>query len=96
MAFRSLYALNIFCENMEDKIFEYGIKDNFWGPVGGSGPCGPCSEIYYDVKGKSCGPNCGPNCECGRYLEFGNLELMKYNKILVFYTHLRLPTLLYL
>jgi alanyl-tRNA synthetase len=65
----------------KDKIFEYGIKDNFWGPVGDSGPCGPCSEIYYDVKGKSCGPNCGPNCKCGRYLEIWNLVFMQYYKI---------------
>ncbi len=61
-------------------IYEFNMKDNFWGPVGASGPCGPCSEIHYDVKGKSCGNKCGPNCECGRYLEIWNLVFMEYNK----------------
>lgn len=67
----------------QDKIYGFGMKDNFWGPVGDSGPCGPCSEIHYDVTGKQCkhGKECGPNCECGRYLEIWNLVFMQYNKI---------------
>ena len=67
----------------EENIYEFGLKDNFWGPVGEFGPCGPCSEIHYDVTGKACkhGKGCGPNCECGRYLEIWNLVFMQYNKV---------------
>jgi alanyl-tRNA synthetase len=54
---------------------------NFWGPVGSSGPCGPCSELYYD-RGVSfgCGsPDCRPGCDCDRYVEFWNLVFTGYN-----------------
>ncbi|MBU0476522.1 alanine--tRNA ligase, partial [Patescibacteria group bacterium] len=60
----------------KERIEEFGLKDNFWGPVGETGPCGPCSEIHYD-RGKKygCGdPACGPNCErCRRFVELWNL-----------------------
>jgi len=69
----------------EERISSFGIKDNFWGPVGNSGPCGPCSEIYYDrgesfKKTKCSLENCGPNCDCGRFVEIWNLVFMEYNK----------------
>ena len=56
-------------------------SDNFWGPTGASGPCGPCSEIYYDQgPGFGCGsPDCRPGCECDRYLEYWNLVFTEYN-----------------
>lgn len=66
----------------EKRITEFK-KDNFWGPVGETGPCGPSTEIFYD-KGEEfgCGDkNCGPNCEkCDRFVEIWNLVLMEYFK----------------
>ena len=65
-----------------ERIFEFGMKANFWGPVTKTGPCGPCSEIFYDLTKIPCekGKNCGPNCECGRFVEVWNLVFMEYNK----------------
>jgi len=70
---------------LKEKIKSFGIKDNFWGPVGSFGPCGPCSEIHYDrgkeFQKKACLlENCGPNCGCGRFVEIWNLVFMEYNK----------------
>ncbi len=66
----------------ENKIREFE-KDNFWGPVGNNGPCGPSSEIFYD-RGETfgCGDkNCGPNCsKCNRFVEIWNLVFMQYFK----------------
>ncbi|MFR5727716.1 MAG: alanine--tRNA ligase, partial [Clostridium sp.] len=55
-----------------DRIFRFGKEDNFW--EHGSGPCGPCSEIYYDRGEKfGCGkPGCTVGCECDRYIEVWN------------------------
>lgn len=55
-----------------EKIFKFGKEDNFW--EHGSGPCGPCSEIYYDRGEKyGCGsPDCTVGCECDRYMEIWN------------------------
>ena len=55
-----------------ENIFRFGKKDNFW--EHGSGPCGPCSEIYYDRGEKyGCGsPDCTVGCECDRYMEVWN------------------------
>lgn len=65
-----------------NKIVRCGEKDNFWGPAGNSGPCGPCSEIHYDFGAeKGCGEaDCGPNCECGRFKEIWNLVFTQYNQ----------------
>ncbi len=56
----------------EDRIFKFGKKDNFW--EHGAGPCGPCSEVYYDRGEKySCGkPDCTVGCDCDRYIEVWN------------------------
>ena len=56
----------------EDRIFRFGKEDNFW--EHGAGPCGPCSEIYYDRGEKyGCGkPGCTVGCDCGRYMEVWN------------------------
>ena len=56
----------------EDRIYRMGKEDNFW--EHGSGPCGPCSEVYYD-RGEEfgCGkPDCAPGCDCDRYIEIWN------------------------
>ena len=66
----------------KEKIFEFGLKENFWGPVSAVGPCGPCSEIHYEKWTEPCRKRklCGPNCECGRFVEIWNLVFMTYNK----------------
>jgi len=66
----------------EEKILRFGEEDNFWGPAGDTGPCGPCSEIHYDLgAGVGCGkPDCGPNCECGRFVEIWNLVFTQYDQ----------------
>jgi len=66
----------------EKKIVRMGKEDNFWGPVGHSGPCGPCSEIFYDTGPKpGCERSpeeCDPTCECGRFVELWNLVFTEY------------------
>ncbi|MFW6150248.1 MAG: alanine--tRNA ligase [Chloroflexota bacterium] len=66
----------------EERILRFGDEDNFWGPAGDSGPCGPCSELHYDMgKEYGCGrPDCKPNCECGRFSEIWNLVFTQYDQ----------------
>ena len=45
----------------EEQIFHYGRDDNWWGPAGQTGPCGPDTEIFYDMGKPKCGPDCGPS-----------------------------------
>lgn len=63
-----------------ERILRLGEEDNFWGPAGDSGPCGPCSEIHYDFgEAAGCGkPNCNPSCKCGRFCEIWNLVFMQF------------------
>lgn len=62
-----------------ERIVRLGKEDNFW--EHGSGPCGPCSEIYFDRGEKyGCGSSdCGPGCECDRYTEFWNLVFTQFD-----------------
>ncbi len=65
-----------------ERIVRLGKKDNFWGPAGLTGACGPCSELYYD-RGEEfgCGSeNCKPGCDCDRYLEYWNLVFNQFNQ----------------
>ena len=65
-----------------DRIFEFGLKDNFW-QMGDTGPCGPCSEIHYDmgVAASDQGhTDCAFGCDCGRYVELWNLVFMQFDR----------------
>ncbi|MEW6033795.1 MAG: alanine--tRNA ligase [Chloroflexota bacterium] len=65
-----------------ERVIRLGKKDNFWGPAGDSGPCGPCSEIHYDL-GKDVGcrrADCNPGCDCERFVEVWNLVFMQFNQ----------------
>jgi alanyl-tRNA synthetase len=64
-----------------DKIIRLGKEDNFWGPAGDTGACGPCSELYID-KGEEFGcsdPECKPGCDCERYMEYWNLVFNQFD-----------------
>lgn len=64
----------------DDQIYFYGKEDNWWGPAGQTGPCGPDTEIFYDDGRPKCGPECGPSCHCGKFTEIWNNVFMQYNK----------------
>ena len=63
-----------------ERIFFLPREDNWWGPAGQTGPCGPDTEIFYDNGQPKCGPDCRPGCHCGKYLEIWNNVFMGYNK----------------
>ncbi len=65
-----------------ERIVRLGKKDNWWGPVGDTGPCGPDTEIHYD-RGEEfgCGsPDCKPGCDCDRWGELWNLVFQQYDQ----------------
>ncbi|KAL0266223.1 UNVERIFIED_CONTAM: hypothetical protein PYX00_011941 [Menopon gallinae] len=64
----------------KEHIFYFPKKQNWWGPAGMSGPCGPDTEIFYDTGKTACGATCDPSCSCGKYLEIWNNVFMQYNK----------------
>ena len=63
-----------------ERIFYLPKKDNWWGPAGQTGPCGPDTEIFYDSGKKPCGKGCKPGCGCGKYFEIWNDVFIQYNK----------------
>ena len=63
-----------------DKIFFLPKKNNWWGPAGLTGPCGPDTEMFIITDKEPCGPDCSPACDCGRYLEIWNDVFMQYDK----------------
>ena len=66
----------------KDRIFELGLTDNFW-QMGDTGPCGPCSEIYYDMGPAASDEghaDCAFPCDCGRYVEIWNLVFMQFDR----------------
>ena len=66
----------------KDRIFELGLKDNFW-QMGDTGPCGPCSEIHYDMGVAArirAHTDCKFGCDCGRYVEIWNLVFMQFDR----------------
>jgi len=64
----------------ENKIYKLGKKDNWWGPVGETGPCGPDTEMFYDTGASDHGKDCRPGETCGKYAEIWNDVFMGYNK----------------
>jgi alanyl-tRNA synthetase len=64
----------------DDQIYFYGREDNWWGPAGQTGPCGPDTEIFFDDGRPKCGPSCGPSCHCGKFTEIWNNVFMQYFK----------------
>lgn len=62
------------------QIFYYGREDNWWGPAGQSGPCGPDTEIFYDMGTPACGAECGPACKCRKYVEIWNNVFLQFNQ----------------
>lgn len=83
-------ALNIWKKDIgipEEKIVKLGADKNFWPAnapfLGPNGPCGPCSEIFFD-KGPNTGcskNNCDPSCDCGRFVEIWNLVFTQFNRV---------------
>jgi alanyl-tRNA synthetase len=64
----------------KDRIFYLPREDNWWGPIGSTGPCGPDTEIFYDTGKEPCGSECKPGCSCGKYNEIWNNVFMEYNR----------------
>ncbi|MFH0711480.1 MAG: alanine--tRNA ligase [Candidatus Aenigmatarchaeota archaeon] len=64
----------------KERIFYLPKKDNWWGPAGLTGPCGPDTEMFYDSGKQPCGKDCKPGCSCGKYFELWNNVFMEYNK----------------
>ena len=66
----------------KERVFEFGLKDNFW-QMGDTGPCGPCSEIHYDMGPTASDQghtDCAFGCDCGRYVEIWNLVFMQFDR----------------
>ena len=63
-----------------ERIYFMPREDNWWGPAGETGPCGPDTEMFIDTGRPACGPNCKPGCSCGKYFEVWNDVLMQYRK----------------
>jgi len=64
----------------KDRIFYLPKKNNWWGPAGKTGPCGPDTEMFIISDKAKCGKDCTPACDCGKYLEIWNDVFMQYNK----------------
>lgn len=64
----------------KERIFYLPKKDNWWGPAGATGPCGPDTEMFYDSGKEPCSKGCKPGCSCGKYFEIWNDVFMEYNK----------------
>ncbi|MHA1448703.1 MAG: alanine--tRNA ligase [Candidatus Hodarchaeales archaeon] len=63
-----------------ERIHYLPREDNWWGPAGKTGPCGPDTEMFYDTGKDKCSPDCKPGCSCGKYFEIWNDVFMTYYK----------------
>lgn len=68
------------CGIPANRVFYLPKKNNWWGPAGQTGPCGPDTEMFIDTGKAPCGPDCSPACDCGKYIEIWNDVFMQYNK----------------
>ena len=64
----------------DERIYRLPREDNWWGPAGTTGPCGPDTEMFIDTGKPKCGPDCRPGCHCGKFIEIWNDVFMQYNK----------------
>jgi alanyl-tRNA synthetase len=64
----------------DSRIFFLSKEENWWGPIGNTGPCGPCTEMFYDTRKPACSSSCKPGCSCGKYFELWNDVFMEYNR----------------
>ena len=64
----------------ENRIAYLPREDNWWGPAGTTGPCGPDTEMFYYMGDAPCAPDCKPGCSCNKWLEIWNDVFMQYNK----------------
>ncbi|MFA6474642.1 MAG: alanine--tRNA ligase [Patescibacteria group bacterium] len=64
----------------DERIYFFPKAQNWWGPAGVTGPCGPDTEMFYDVGIEKCKPECDPSCSCGKYVEIWNDVFMQYSK----------------
>ncbi len=68
------------CGIPKEKIFFLPRKNNWWGPAGLTGPCGPDTEMFIDRGYEKCSDDCSPACDCGKYIEIWNDVFMQYFK----------------
>ena len=64
--------------DIDTRIFPLPKEDNWWGPAGETGPCGPDTEMFYDTDKPKCGDVCKPGCRCGKFVEIWNDVFMQY------------------
>jgi alanyl-tRNA synthetase len=64
----------------KERIHYLPREDNWWGPAGETGPCGPDTEMFIDTGKAACGTDCRPGCHCGKYIEIWNDVFMQYSK----------------
>jgi len=64
----------------KERIYRLPKEDNWWGPAGQTGPCGPDTEMFIDTGKAKCGDACRPGCHCGKFVEIWNDVFMQYNK----------------
>ena len=64
----------------DERIYRLPREDNWWGPAGSTGPCGPDTEMFIDTGKPKCSDGCRPGCSCGKYIEIWNDVFMQYNK----------------
>ncbi len=74
------YNIWLRLEIPKERIFKYGKKENWWGPAGVTGPCGPDTEMFYINNQEACGKKCEPSCGCGKYVEIWNDVFMEFYK----------------